>query len=637
MKKGYNIVAFMRPNAKLDFSFSEQDWRLRHDYDVTIGELLGEHFFKASKNFMEPKGLLHRTQGYGLSMDMMALAGLASIPETESMLGTEMNLKVMSSGALLYNRPIVSAESVVFASRAYMTTPQKIKMAVDKLFAAGVNQVIYHGVPYHYVTEKTGPEGWYPFSSPMLGSINFASNLSEANIFWKDQKAINEYINRVQYALRSGKSSADVLIYYPFINLEGMPDNSEEILTRGYIEGVEPPLPEPKGYERPGVEKIEWAKIVYPLINQLESKGITWAWVNDASIQEAEILKDGKINIRGNVFNALILANDSILPLKTAEKIKLLAARGMSLLATGNLPSKQPSYLNWKVNDKLTENSIAAALKGKNSKYFQEASDLDKWMDALPCTIRFNGNYSFVRSVQREMSDGSHIQFIWNKSNQWKAITLSLDKKYKDSYWLNTEDGTTIQNNNTSVTYELPPYGSVILFASTKSIQSNNTAKAYPITIAGTKEIIVLNNWNIKADSIEIKNSPLFDWKTNGKLKFSSAEGIYTTSFDWNNVNAYAHYYLDLGNVYFTAEVYINGKAAGKRIFAPYLLDITKFLLQGTNTIEVHITPNQLNSLVGKAKEGDIRYKQFSEKEDQLMSAGLIGPVVIRSVNYQKQ
>jgi hypothetical protein len=41
------------------------------------------------------------------------------------MLGSEANLKVMTSGALLYNRPVVTAESVVFAGRAYTTTPQK--------------------------------------------------------------------------------------------------------------------------------------------------------------------------------------------------------------------------------------------------------------------------------------------------------------------------------------------------------------------------------------------------------------------------------------------------------------------------------------------------------------------------------
>ena len=77
----------------------------------------------------------------------------------------------------------------------------------------------------------------------------------------------------------------------------------------------------------------------------------------------------------------------------------------------------------------------------------------------------------------------------------------------------------------------------------------------------------------------------------------------------------------------------INDKFAGKRIFAPYMLDITSFLIQGNNKIEIHVTPGQLNGFNGKAKQGDNRYKQFKGQEDQIMSAGLIGPVVIRSTS----
>ena len=46
----------------------------------------------------------------------------------------------------------------------------------------------------------------------------------------------------------------------------------------------------------------------------------------------------------------------------------------------------------------------------------------------------------------------------------------------------------------------------------------------------------------------------------------------------------------------------------------------------------MHITTGQLNGFIGKAKNSDSRYKQFKGKEDQAMSAGLVGPVVIRKV-----
>ncbi|QMW00580.1 glycosyl hydrolase [Spirosoma foliorum] len=628
MQRGYNYVAFMRPNAKPDFAFSDQDWRLRYDYDLTVSELVGEHFFKTSRDWAESRNLLFRTQGYGLNMDMMAMAGLASIPETESMLGPEANLKIMTSGALLYNRPIVSAESVVFSGRAYTITPQKIKMAVDKLFAAGVNQVIYHGVPYRYTPEALGPEGWYPFSSPLLGTINFSSNLGEWNIFWKDQKDINQYVSRIQYALRSGKPRADVLLYFPFMDVEGMPDNPEEILTKGYIQDVEGPLPKSKDDTNP--VKATWAKEVYPLINQLEASGISWAWVNDASIQEAQLEKNGKINIRGNLFQALILANDSIIQLKTAEKIKELSRKGMRLLATGTLPVKQPSYLNWRENDTKTAQYIAEALKGKSARYIQHESELNDWIEGFSQPIKFQHPYSFTRKAERELSDGSRIQFIWNKSDAWQTLTLSLDKKFNGSYWLEPTSGAIIKNKGTVISYQLPPYGSVLLYASTKGEMPANVVSKPSLQADQTKQVLELTGWTLKTDSLTIASTPLFDWRTNANLKFSSSEGIYTTTFQWEQPTSSTAYFLDLGKVSYTAEVYLNGQSAGKQIFAPYLFDLTKFLKPGTNTLEVHVTPGQLNGFIGKAMNGDNRYKPFKDKADQLMSAGLLGPVTIR-------
>ncbi|GAB2554935.1 glycosyl hydrolase [Spirosoma aerophilum] len=634
MQRKYNFVGYLNPHAKPDFMFSNEDWRLRYDYDVTLGELLGEHFFNSSKKWMEPQGLLHRTQAYGLNMDMIAMAGLASIPETESMLGSEAAQKVMTSGALLYNKPVMTAESVVFGNRAYTTTPQKIKLAVDKLFATGVNQIIYHGIPYRYKPEKLGPEGWYPFSSPFIPGINFSSNLGEANIFWNDQKQINEYVSRVQYALRSGKSRADVLIYFPFLSIEELPANPEEIMGNGHLADVEGALP--TGGELVNTTKVAWATKVYPLINELEAAGVSWAWVNDASIQEAKMQKDGKFTIRGNQFCALILANDSTVHLKTAEQINRLASEGMRLLVTDGRPTQQPSFLNWKENDRKTAQRIQTALNAKNSRFIDNTTELRTWISALPQLIKFKQPYTFTRQSQREMSDGSRIHFIWNKSADWHTLSVTLDKKYKGSFWLDATTGTVTKNRGSEASYQLPPYSSVLLFASGKIPANDSLVSPSTALVDPTQSVLSLTKWTIKVDSVFVQDTSLFDWKKDDRLRFSSTSGIYTSTFQWKQTDADNHFFLDLGKVCFTAEVYINNAFVGKQIVAPYLLDITKFLKSGDNKIEVRVTPGQLNNFIGKARNGDVRYRQFKGKEDQAMSAGLIGPVLIRPESTAK-
>lgn len=628
MVRGYNFVNYLNPHAKPDFQFSDEDWRLRYDYDITLGGLFGEHFLKTSREWMEKRGLLHRTQAYGFNMDMIAMAGLASIPETESMLGTEANVKIMTSGALLYNKPIMTAESAVFPNQAYATTPQTLKLAVDKLFAEGVNQIIFHGVPYRYTPERLGSEGWYPFSTPLVPNINFSSNLGEGNIFWKDQKQLNEYITRVQYALRAGKPHADVLIYFPFLNVDDMPDNPEEIFTKGTLQKEPDAVHQPKERENP---KTAWAKIVYPLINRLEAAGVTWSWVNDASISAAKITADGRVDIRGNEFQALILANDSLIQVGTAQKIKALADQGMKLLATGTLPNKQPSYLNWKENDKKTAAYIVAALKERNSRYTNQIAELAKWIGELQLPVKFSSLYTFTRQSQKEMSDGSRIQFIWNKSDEWQTLRLILDKRYKSSYWMNPDKGSILNNRGHIVNYRIPPYGSVILYASRKRGPVKNVLPDPQATEGPGKTVIQLYDWSLKADSVTIGQSTLFDWKNNDRLKFSSAPGVYKANFTWAETDQKKPYLLDLGKVAYTAEVRVNGKYVGKRIYQPYLFDISAVLQKGTNDIEVVVTPGQLNGFIGRAREGDRKYNQFKGKESQAMSAGLIGPVCIKT------
>jgi hypothetical protein len=356
MKPGYNHVFahLMLAGARPDFVFSEEDWRLRHDYDLTLSELLLEGFLETSADWMSRRGLLHRTQGYGMPMDVIGASGRAQIPEAEQLYwgGSEAFLKAVSSGAHLYGRPITTAESVVYMSRAHMTTPQKIKLSVDKAFTAGINQVIYHGTAYHYETASLGEEGWYPWSSPHFAFMNFSSDLREANPFWKHVPALNAYVTRSQYALRSGAPSADVLVYYPFLGFamgEEVP-NPEELLPRGHFEGVEPPLPPmavgPEPGARPESVTSRWFGRVWDVINALEEQGVTWDWVNDESLLAAG-LEDGRLAIRDHRFQALVLPHLPYVALPTASHLAALSAEGTPIVLVGDPPGQQPGFHDW--------------------------------------------------------------------------------------------------------------------------------------------------------------------------------------------------------------------------------------------------------------------------------------------------
>ncbi len=76
------------------------------------------------------------------------------------------------------------------------------------------------------------------------------------------------------------------------------------------------------------------------------------------------------------------------------------------------------------------------------------------------------------------------------------------------------------------------------------------------------------------------------------------------------------HKVLDLGNVGQTAEVRINGKHIGTRIFAPYRFNISDAVIKGENTLQITVT----NTCVYKQRD---RFSRFM----LIKPSGLLGPV----------
>lgn len=92
----------------------------------------------------------------------------------------------------------------------------------------------------------------------------------------------------------------------------------------------------------------------------------------------------------------------------------------------------------------------------------------------------------------------------------------------------------------------------------------------------------------------------------------------YETEFEWKG--SHPHAALDLGRVFETAEVWLNGVHAGTRISPPYRLDIGSCVRQGINKLVIEVT----NTLV---KEQHDYLSAFAQQEP----SGLLGPVRIVS------
>jgi hypothetical protein len=108
--------------------------------------------------------------------------------------------------------------------------------------------------------------------------------------------------------------------------------------------------------------------------------------------------------------------------------------------------------------------------------------------------------------------------------------------------------------------------------------------------------------------------SELSNLSAPARLPAFSGTFRYEAEFDWNKEIKSG--FLDLGEVYETAEVWLNGQPCGLRICPPYRFEIDGLLRQGKNNLVIEVT----NTLV---KEQIEYFSRYAQQEP----SGLLGPV----------
>ena len=228
-----------------------------------------------------------------------------------------------------------------------------------------------------------------------------------------------------------------------------------------------------------------------------------------------------------------------------------------------------------------------------------------------------------VRTARRRISDNELVQLYWNVDNHWKEINIQAGcAPY--AYWLDAEDGSVTTTDRTSsgeIKGMLPPLSTRFLYITDTPIPEAQTV----IPAATLKSSIELGKWTLQLGERVFNDAQLRDWRNIPELADSCGEPIYTTRFTLEKTAK--RYYLDLGEVYYTAEVCINGKTVGKRIWKPFRFDITDYVQSGENVLEIRVKASDYNTKVLRGREGDATFSSIANSGR--MANGLKGPVLI--------
>ena len=227
--------------------------------------------------------------------------------------------------------------------------------------------------------------------------------------------------------------------------------------------------------------------------------------------------------------------------------------------------------------------------------------------------------------ARRRLSDNELVQLFWNVENCWKEISIQADNA-PHAYWLNAEDGSVTTADRTSsgeIKGMLPPLSTRFLFITDTPIREAGNPLSTPFPTGGKS--IELGQWTLQLGEQVINDAKLEDWRNVPQLADSFGVAVYTTRFSLEKTAT--KYVLDLGDVYYTAEVYINGKAVGKRIWKPFRFDITDYVQSGENVLEIRVKTSDYNRNVLRGREGDATFSSIANSGR--MANGLKGPVQI--------
>ena len=172
----------------------DDDPDLRYDYRTMIAEAILHEFYEEFAAICRRHGAFSRVQCHGAPTDLLAAYAAVDIPESEAILFPPPFSRIAASAAALSGKPAVSAETFTclygFVTRTnlepyrYWHKEQvaDLKLLADALFANGVNQIVWHGMPFNgpagrnefYASVHVGPDCAFAAELPAFNALSRA-------------------------------------------------------------------------------------------------------------------------------------------------------------------------------------------------------------------------------------------------------------------------------------------------------------------------------------------------------------------------------------------------------------------------------------------------------------------------------
>jgi hypothetical protein len=525
------------------------------------------------------------------------------------------SVRTAASAARIYGKSRVAAEALTIADGTRQS-PGDWKTALDAQFCTGLNDTMIHLWSHqHDVNARPGL---------------FTYDAINANMTWWEQSpAFLDYIARCQSLLRHGRFVADFCYFFgedtacfvpgrkqvqPALpagcDFDGI--NAEVILSRLSCKDGRPVLPDGQAYRYLVVPSVPGWNVTLPVLRKL-----------------SKFVRDGMTVIGAKPGGPPGLR-------ETAKEIRQ-RQEIIEALWGGDVAGK----LNRRVGKGrvISGDSLAGILAAD-----RVSSDVAPTGTASP-------GWESVDWIHRRSNDAD-IYFLANSSSNVVRQTIAFRVAGRQPELWNPLTGTRralpeflSTNGCSTVPLKFEPNGSAfVVFRGQIRKQVGSVQSAGQVNFPELKPVQEITGpWAVQFDprwggpDKPVTFSRLSDWKDHAdpKIKFFSGTAVYRNTFSLppSDQISPSPIFLDLGAVKDVAEVRLNGKLLGTLWCAPWRVEITDAVMNGTNTLEITVANLWNNRMVGDAAlpadQRVTRSNAVRKPDDPLLASGLLGPVTL--------
>jgi hypothetical protein len=457
-------------------------------------------------------------------------------------------IKPTTSAARVYGKPRVAAESFTSFDLHWNEHFEFLKDYADYHFIEGVTHNVFH-------TYTHNPQINFLPPGTSMGS-KIGTPFLRGQTWWPYMKEFTTYLARCSYLLERGQSVSDVL-WYLGDEISHKPDQE---------------YPFPAGY------KYDYCNPDV-LLNRLS--------VKDGMVVTPEGLSYKFI---------WIPENKRMLP-ETLERIQTLLEEGATIVA--NAPKSLATLAGGEEAQARFDNAVKALWgnayegnfttigKGRllSGVSIEKAIQLIGIKQDVQGDVRWlhrkvkGADWYFITPEKQQAFQGKVKFLAQGGAEMWNPITGEITP-------INAER----DSEYATIELDLPKAGSCFIVFNHNKEQKN----VEKVQLANTQSID--NKWTLQFPEgwgapVELEVETLAPWcalPMSDEGKAFSGSATYTTTFNWSGENKQVT--LDLGKVSMIAEVFLNDQKVRTLWCTPYETDITEFVKEGENKLQVKVT-----------------------------------------------